>query len=50
MEIDEKPTVEVSDIGGLSIFLFKLDKQIEEISEAIILPISQKSKHKENPN
>ena len=33
MEIDEKPTEEYSDIGGL-------DKQIEELIEAIVLPMT----------
>jgi len=32
MEIDDKPTDDYSDIGGL-------DKQIEELREAIVLPI-----------
>lgn len=32
MEVDEKPTEEYQDIGGL-------DKQIEELVEAIVLPI-----------
>lgn len=35
MELDEKPTDDYSDIGGL-------DKQIEELREAIVLPIVQK--------
>jgi len=35
MEIDEKPTEEYTDIGGL-------DKQIEELREAIVLPITHK--------
>jgi len=33
MEIDEKPKEEYSDIGGL-------DKQIEELVEAIVLPMT----------
>ena len=33
MELDEKPTDEYTDIGGL-------DKQIEELREAIVLPIT----------
>ena len=37
MEIDEKPTEEYTDIGGL-------DKQIEELREAIVLPITHKDK------
>jgi 26S proteasome regulatory subunit T5 len=37
MEIDEKPTEEYTDIGGL-------DKQIEELREAIVLPITHKEK------
>jgi len=32
MEVDERPTEEYSDIGGL-------DKQIEELVEAIVLPM-----------
>ena len=35
MEIDEKPSEEYTDIGGL-------DKQIEELREAIVLPITHK--------
>jgi len=35
MELDERPTDDYSDIGGL-------DKQIEELREAIVLPIMQK--------
>jgi 26S proteasome regulatory subunit T5 len=34
MEVDERPTEEYSDIGGL-------DKQIEELVEAIVLPMTQ---------
>ena len=37
MEIDEKPTEDYTDIGGL-------DKQIEELREAIVLPITHKDK------
>lgn len=37
MEIDEKPTEDWTDIGGL-------DKQIEELREAIVLPITHKDK------
>lgn len=37
MEIDEKPSEEFTDIGGL-------DKQIEELREAIVLPISHREK------
>jgi len=37
MEIDEKPTDEFTDIGGL-------EKQIEELREAIVLPITHKDK------
>jgi 26S proteasome regulatory subunit T5 len=33
MEVDERPTEEYSDIGGL-------DKQIEELVEAIVLPMT----------
>lgn len=37
MEVDEKPTEDYGDIGGL-------DKQIEELVEAIVLPMTQKEK------
>jgi 26S proteasome regulatory subunit T5 len=37
MELDVKPTEEYTDIGGL-------DKQIEELREAIVLPITHKDK------
>lgn len=37
MEVDERPTEEYSDIGGL-------DKQIEELQEAIVLPIIHKER------
>jgi len=33
MEVDERPTEEYSEIGGL-------DKQIEELIEAIVLPMT----------
>eukprot|EP00455_Lapot_gusevi_P025597 TRINITY_DN2699_c0_g1_i4.p1 TRINITY_DN2699_c0_g1~~TRINITY_DN2699_c0_g1_i4.p1 ORF type:complete len:283 (+),score=111.62 TRINITY_DN2699_c0_g1_i4:56-850(+) len=39
MEVDEKPTEDYSDIGGL-------DKQIEELIEAIVLPIKHKDRFK----
>jgi len=39
MEVDEKPTETYSDIGGL-------DKQIEELVEAIVLPMKQAEKFK----
>ena len=39
MEVDERPTEEYSEIGGL-------DKQIEELIEAIVLPMTQKDKFK----
>jgi len=35
MEVDEKPTEEYSDVGGL-------DKQIQELVEAIVLPMTHK--------
>jgi 26S proteasome regulatory subunit T5 len=35
MELEEKPSEEYTDIGGL-------DKQIEELREAIVLPITHK--------
>jgi 26S proteasome regulatory subunit T5 len=37
MEVDEKPTEEYSDVGGL-------DKQIEELIEAIVLPMTHKER------
>lgn len=37
MELEEKPQAEYTDIGGL-------DKQIEELREAIVLPITHKEK------
>lgn len=37
MEVDERPTEKYSDIGGL-------DKQIEELIEAVVLPITHKDK------
>ena len=39
MEIYEKPKEEYTDIGGL-------DKQIEELVEAIVLPMTQKDRFK----
>ena len=39
MEVDEKPTETYTDIGGL-------DKQIEELVEAIVLPMKQADKFK----
>lgn len=39
MEVDEKPTDDYTDIGGL-------DKQIEELVEAIVLPMKQADKFK----
>ncbi|KAH3900238.1 probable 26S protease regulatory subunit 6A [Saccharomycodes ludwigii] len=40
MEVDEKPTETYSDVGGL-------DKQIEELVEAVVLPLKQANKFKE---
>jgi 26S proteasome regulatory subunit T5 len=37
MEVDERPTEEYTDIGGL-------DKQIEELVEAIVLPMTQRDR------
>jgi len=37
MEVDEKPTESYADIGGL-------DKQIEELIEAIVLPMTHKER------
>ncbi|BFZ62947.1 26S proteasome regulatory subunit 6A [Saitoella coloradoensis] len=39
MEVDEKPTESYTDIGGL-------DKQIEELVEAVVLPLQQADKFK----
>ena len=39
MEVDEKPTEDYTDIGGL-------DKQIQELVEAIVLPIQHADKFK----
>jgi len=39
MEVDEKPTEDYTDIGGL-------DKQIEELVEAIVLPMSHAERFK----
>ena len=39
MEIDEKPTEDYNDIGGL-------DKQIEELVEAIVLPMTHPERFK----
>lgn len=39
MEVDEKPTETYTDIGGL-------DKQIEELAEAIVLPMEEAEKFK----
>lgn len=36
-QVDEKPTEEYSDVGGL-------DKQIEEMIEAIVLPMTHKER------
>jgi 26S proteasome regulatory subunit T5 len=35
MEVDEKPTEDYSDIGGL-------EKQIQELVEAIVIPLTHK--------
>ena len=37
MEVDERPTEEYSDIGGL-------DKQIQELVEAVVLPMTHKDR------
>jgi 26S proteasome regulatory subunit T5 len=39
MEVDEKPTEDYGDIGGL-------DKQIEELVEAIVLPMTHADRFK----
>uniref|UniRef100_A0A2M4BNZ5 Putative 26s protease regulatory subunit 6a n=1 Tax=Anopheles marajoara TaxID=58244 RepID=A0A2M4BNZ5_9DIPT len=39
MEVDERPTEQYSDIGGL-------DKQIQELIEAVVLPVTHKEKFK----
>jgi len=38
MEVDERPTEDYTDIGGL-------DKQIEELTEAIVLPMTHKERY-----
>eukprot|EP00005_Dracoamoeba_jomungandri_P004005 CAMPEP_0174250458 /NCGR_PEP_ID=MMETSP0439-20130205/621_1 /TAXON_ID=0 /ORGANISM="Stereomyxa ramosa, Strain Chinc5" /LENGTH=428 /DNA_ID=CAMNT_0015330531 /DNA_START=57 /DNA_END=1343 /DNA_ORIENTATION=+ len=40
MEVDEKPTEDYSDVGGL-------DKQIQELVEAVVLPITHADRFKE---
>lgn len=37
MEVDERPTEQYNDIGGL-------DKQIQELIEAVVLPMTHKDK------
>ena len=37
MEVDERPTEQYSDVGGL-------DKQIQELIEAVVLPVTHKEK------
>ena len=37
MEVDERPTEQYSDIGGL-------DKQIQELIEAVVLPMTHRDK------
>ena len=37
MEVDEKPTEDYADIGGL-------DKQIQELIEAVVLPMTHAEK------
>ena len=37
MEVDARPTEQYSDIGGL-------DKQIQELIEAVVLPMTHKEK------
>lgn len=37
MEVDDRPTEQYSDIGGL-------DKQIQELIEAVVLPMTHKEK------
>ena len=39
MEVDERPTETYTDIGGL-------DKQIEELAEAVVMPMEQADKFK----
>jgi 26S proteasome regulatory subunit T5 len=39
MEVDEKPSEDYNDIGGL-------DKQIEELVEAIVLPMTHSERFK----
>ena len=37
MDVDERPTEQYSDIGGL-------DKQIQELIEAVVLPMTHRDK------
>ena len=39
LQVDEKPTEDYSDIGGL-------DKQITELVEAVVLPVTHKERFK----
>jgi 26S proteasome regulatory subunit T5 len=39
VQVDEKPSEDYSDVGGL-------DKQIKELVEAIVLPVTHKDKFK----
>lgn len=39
LQVDEKPSEDYSDVGGL-------DKQIKELVEAIVLPVTHKDKFK----
>ena len=39
MEVDERPTEDYSDIGGL-------DKQVEELVEAVVLPMMEADRFK----
>ena len=41
MEVDERPTEQYSDIGGL-------DKQIQELIEAVVLPMTHKERYAVN--
>lgn len=44
MEVEEKPTEDYNDIGGNFLLTEGLDKQIEEMVEAIVLPMTHRDR------